>query len=330
MSYSYQVYVGNLPASITTEQLRDLFSQVGQILNVWINRSNQTITYGFVEFDSVISAEDACKKFNEFRIDFSHITVRLSDRTKIQSKLKLKTDNNTNKFENEVYVGNLSASITEDQLKDLFSQAGQVLNIWINPEHLKITYGFVKFDNLISVENACKQFNGLELDDQYIIVRKSKKDDTEKNDQTTNVHVGNLSISITKEQLKDLFSQAGQILHIWINPDFLNITYGFVTFDKLISAQNACKQFNGLNLDGNCITVRIKKPDTKDYSPRKEGILLELPKRRTPNKGTTAKKAFAKDLRQNKEIGADFVKACFQMEELTFHDKPPLKQITTL
>ena len=330
MSYSYQVYVGNLSTSITTEQLRDLFSQVGQVLNVWINRSNQKITYGFVEFDNVISAEDACKKFNESRLDFSHITVRISDRTKNQSKLKIKTDQNTNNYENEVYVGNLSTSITEEQLKDLFLQAGQVLNIWINPEHLKITYGFVKFDNSISVQNACKQFNGLELNNEYIIVRKSndkQKDETElKNDQTTNVYVKNLSASITKDQLKDLFSQAGQVLHVWINPDFLKITYGFVTFDNLISAQHACKQFNGLELDGNCITVRInkQKPDTKDYLPRREGILLELPKKKGVSQETLVKKALAKDLRQNKELGADFVNACIEMEELAFHDKPEM------
>ena len=440
MSYSYQVYVGNLATSITTEQLKDLFSQVGQVLNVWINRSNQKITYGFVEFDNIISAEDACKKFNEIRLDFSHITVRISERTKNQSKLKIKTAYTTNdngngnendnerynvyvgnlsttiteeqlkdlfsqagqvlhvwinpdhlkitygfvKFDNlisaqnackqfngleldneyiivriskdeqkhgtklkikndqttndneQVYVGNLSTTITEEQLKDLFSQVGQVLHVWINPDHLKITYGFVKFDNLISAQNACKQFNGLELDNEYIIVRISKDEQKHgtklkiKNDQTTNdneqVYVGNLSTTITKEQLEDLFSQVGQVLRVWINPEHLKITYGFVTFDSLISAQNACKQFNGLKLDSEYITVRINKPknDTKDYLPQRCGILLELPKKKKPSQEFLLKKALAKDLRQNRELGADFVNACIEMEQLTFDDKPEM------
>ena len=343
MSYSYQVYVGNLSTSITTEQLKDLFSQVGQVLNVWINRSNEKITYGFVEFDNIISAEDACKKFNELRLDFSHITVRISERTKNQSKLKIKTNQTTNDNDNDnecqIYVGNLSTSITKEQLKDLFSQVGQILRIWINPEHLKITYGFVKFDNLISAQNACKQFNGLELDSEHIIVRINKdkeKDGTKlkvKTNQTTNdndnkcyeVYVGNLSTSITAEQLKDLFSQAGQVLDIWINPEHLKITYGFVKFDNLISAQNACKQFNGLELDCEYIIVRItkSKDNTKDYLPR-YGILLELPKKQGPSKEFLVKKALAKDLRQNKELGADFVNACIEMEQLTFHDKPEI------
>ena len=244
MSYSYQVYVGNLPTSITTERLKDLFSQVGQVLNVWINRSNEKITYGFVEFDNVISAEDACKEFNELRLDFSNITVRISERTKNQSKLKIKTNQTTNDNDNEcyeVYVGNLSTSITTEQLKDLFSQAGQVLNVWINQDHLKITYGFVKFDNLISAQNACKQFNGLELDSEYIIVKISKP-----------------------------------------------------------------------------------KNNTKNYLPQRCGILLELPKKQQPFREFLLKKALAKDLRQNRELGADFVDACIEMEQLTFDNKPEI------
>ena len=90
MSYSYQVYVGNLSTTVTTEQLKDLFSQVGQVLNIWINSSFQKITYGFVGFDNVISAEDACKQFNDLKLDSACIKVRISEHTKNESKLKKK------------------------------------------------------------------------------------------------------------------------------------------------------------------------------------------------------------------------------------------------
>ena len=50
MTHSYEVYVGNLSTTVSTEILKKLFSQVGQILHVWINRSFDKITYGFVEF----------------------------------------------------------------------------------------------------------------------------------------------------------------------------------------------------------------------------------------------------------------------------------------
>ena len=90
MSHSYQVYVGSLPTSVSKEQLQNLFSQVGEVIQIWINPSFKKITYGFVEFASVISAEDACEKFNDLKIDFAKIKVRISDRTKNQLKLKKK------------------------------------------------------------------------------------------------------------------------------------------------------------------------------------------------------------------------------------------------
>lgn len=37
---TYSVYVGNLPTTVSTEQLKNLFSQVGEVLDVWINPLN--------------------------------------------------------------------------------------------------------------------------------------------------------------------------------------------------------------------------------------------------------------------------------------------------
>ena len=34
---TYSVYVGNLPTTVSTEQLKNLFSQVGEVLDVWIH-----------------------------------------------------------------------------------------------------------------------------------------------------------------------------------------------------------------------------------------------------------------------------------------------------
>ena len=277
MSYSYQVYVGNLSTTITTEQLKDLFSQVGQVLNVWIKPSFEKITYGFVEFDNVISAEDACKQFNDFKLDFAHITVRISERTKNEAKLKKKTYHNVNNNDNDndndkddyyqVYVGNLSTTITTEQLKDLFSQVGQVLNVWIKPSFEKITYGFVEFDNVISAENACEQFNDLKIDFEQIKVRISER---------------------TKNE-----SKLKKKTHHYDNND-----------------KNDCND----NDD--------KKSLPLDNLPRRCGILLELPKKTKKSNSYLLKKAFTKDLCRNKEIVDDFTKACVEMQQITFSDKP--------
>ena len=95
MPHSYEVYVGNLPVTVSIEELKNLFSQVGEVLNVWINQSFKKITYGFVEFTNVISAENACDQFNDQKLDFSQIKVRLSARSKQKLEVKVRRPNNS-------------------------------------------------------------------------------------------------------------------------------------------------------------------------------------------------------------------------------------------
>ena len=143
------------------------------------------------------------------------------------------------------------------------------------------------------------------------------------------VYVGNLPTSITTEQLKDLFSQVGQVLHVWINTSFEKITYGFVEFDNVISAEDACERFNNLKLDSEQIKVSKKQSKLKndnnynnDNVSKSDSILLELPKRTKPSDQFLLKKALLKDLRKNNEIVNDFIKALFEMEQIKFDNQP--------
>ena len=50
MSNSYDVYIENLSVTISREKLRNLFSEIGEIVFVWINQKHQRFTYAFVAF----------------------------------------------------------------------------------------------------------------------------------------------------------------------------------------------------------------------------------------------------------------------------------------
>ena len=76
---TYSVYVGNLPTTVSTEQLKNLFCQVGEILDVWINPLHEEITYGFIKFSTEVAAQKACKQFNDLKLDYSQIKVNLSE-----------------------------------------------------------------------------------------------------------------------------------------------------------------------------------------------------------------------------------------------------------
>ena len=144
------------------------------------------------------------------------------------------------------------------------------------------------------------------------------------------IYIGNLPTTVSTEQLKDLFSQVGKVVDIWINRQFTKITYGFVKFDNVISAEDACKQFNGQYLNSLQIKVRISEQTKQKLQvkskiksdnfvkPKREGILLELPKKTGANKSCLLAQKLHRDLRENKDIIFDFGKACLEAEFITF------------
>ena len=92
---TYSIYVGNLCATTLTTELKDLFREIEEISDVWINQKYKKITYGFVKFTNMFFAEEACRRFNGHKLNFSQITVRLSTETKRKLELKVKRPNDS-------------------------------------------------------------------------------------------------------------------------------------------------------------------------------------------------------------------------------------------
>jgi RNA recognition motif-containing protein len=73
-----KLYVGNLPYSATEAQIRALFEQVGEIVNVAVITDRETGRskgFGFVEMETVEGAEEAIKRFNEYSMDNRKLVV---------------------------------------------------------------------------------------------------------------------------------------------------------------------------------------------------------------------------------------------------------------
>jgi RNA recognition motif-containing protein len=66
-----KLYVGNLPFSVTSQELSDLFSQAGQVVsaNIITDRfSGQSRGFGFVEMADEDSAQSAVTQFNDYQM----------------------------------------------------------------------------------------------------------------------------------------------------------------------------------------------------------------------------------------------------------------------
>lgn len=91
---------------------------------------------------------------------------------------------------------------------------------------------------------------------------------------TRKLYVGNLSFDATEEQLRDLFSQAGEITELKLISDMStgqSRGFGFVEMVTDEGAQEAIKRFHGYALDSRELIVNVARPrvDRVNGGPRR-------------------------------------------------------------
>ncbi len=77
----------------------------------------------------------------------------------------------------KLYVGNLSYNVSEDQLRDLFGQAGEIKEVTLimdRDTRRPKGFGFVEMINQEDAEKAIRMFNDQELDGRRMTVNMAK------------------------------------------------------------------------------------------------------------------------------------------------------------
>jgi RNA recognition motif-containing protein len=78
---------------------------------------------------------------------------------------------------NKLYVGNLPFSATDDSLRELFSQSGQVESAKIITDRdtgRSKGFGFVEMSNEQEAADAIKKFNGTDMDGRSLTVNEAR------------------------------------------------------------------------------------------------------------------------------------------------------------
>src|SRR5437879_157682 len=77
----------------------------------------------------------------------------------------------------KLYVGNLSYGVTEDQLRDLFAEVGEVGEVALLTDRdtgRSKGFGFVEMANDGAAQEAITKFNGYALDDRELTVNEAR------------------------------------------------------------------------------------------------------------------------------------------------------------
>ncbi|XP_042881722.1 ELAV-like protein 1 isoform X6 [Penaeus japonicus] len=149
--------VNYLPQNMTQEEIRSLFSSIGELESCKLIRdkvtgeSGQSLGYGFVNYVRQDDAERAINQLNGLRLQNKTIKVSYAR----PSSEAIKGAN--------LYVSGLPKSMTQQDLEGMFRAYGSIITSRIlcdNITGLSKGVGFIRFDQRIEAERAIQKLNG--------------------------------------------------------------------------------------------------------------------------------------------------------------------------
>lgn len=266
------IFIKNLDKSIDNKALHDTFSAFGNILSckVAMDISGASKGYGFVHFEKDEAAKLACDKVNGMLLEGKKVFVgpflRRQDRG----------SDSEAKFTN-VFVKNLDEGISDEELKKMFSEYGEVSSAVImrDEEGKSKGFGFVNFERPDQAGAACDALNGTDVNGKELYAgRAQKKAEREallrqKFDelrservakyQGMNLYVKNLHDEMDDETLRSEFAPYGTITSAKVMKDQGGKSrgFGFVCYSSPEEATRAVTEMNGRMIKGKPVYVAL-------------------------------------------------------------------------
>ncbi|KAM7531663.1 hypothetical protein LguiB_035073 [Lonicera macranthoides] len=266
------LYVGDLHDDVTDAQLFHAFAAFKSLASVRICRDSSTgrsLCYGYVNFISPQDAVHAIEVKNHSTLNGKVIRVMWSLRNPDFRKSGI----------GNVFVKNLSESVDNVKLQELFQKFGNILSckVVMFEDGKSKGYGFVQFESEESANTAIENLNGTTVEGKQMYVGKFvKKSDRvlpSPDAKYTNLYIKNLDPDVTEECLKDKFSAFGKIVSLAISKDDSGASrgFGFVNFDNPDDARQAMEAMNGLLIGSKVLYVaRAQKKAEREQILRRQ------------------------------------------------------------
>jgi len=151
------LHIGNLDHRVTEDFICALFGQIGPITGIRLITGTTTMPYALVQFIDHNIAAYALQTMDKREVIERPIDVKwVSKAPALEKKV------NTNQ-QSDIFVGDLSSEVDNEQLKKAFAQFGEVAaaKVIMDPHTLKSKgYGFISFQNREDAERAIEKMNG--------------------------------------------------------------------------------------------------------------------------------------------------------------------------
>ncbi|XP_024986890.1 polyadenylate-binding protein 7-like [Cynara cardunculus var. scolymus] len=164
------LYIKNLDLDITEDVLKQKFSVFGNIVSLVIVQDDNGVSkgFGFVNFENPDDAKKATEAMNGLNLGAKVLYVgraqKKSEREQIlRRQFEEWRKEQISKYQgSNVYVKNINDNVTENELRECFSQCGTITSakLMINDKGMSKGFGFVCFSTPEEANKAVNTFHG--------------------------------------------------------------------------------------------------------------------------------------------------------------------------
>ncbi|XP_076331784.1 ELAV-like protein 2 isoform X3 [Tachypleus tridentatus] len=181
-------------------------------------------------------------------------------------------DCNTNDCNTNLIVNYLPQTMTQEEIRSLFSSIGEVESCKLIRDKITVGqslgYGFVNYVRPEDAEKAINTLNGLRLQNKIIKVSYARP--SSEAIKGANLYVSGLPKSMTQQELENMFAPYGRIItsrilcdNVKVKPivgNFAGLSkgVGFVRFDQRLEADRAIKHLHSTIPDGSSEPITVK------------------------------------------------------------------------
>ncbi|GLT62106.1 hypothetical protein SLA2020_347690 [Shorea laevis] len=267
------LWIGDLQPWMDENYLTGIFAHTGEVLSAKVIRNKQTGLpegYGFIEFISRAAAERILQTYNGSSMPSTDQAFRLN-----WAALGPGEKRQDEGPDYTIFVGDLAADVTDYMLQETFK------GVYPSVKGAKVVtdrttgrskgYGFVRFGDENEQMRAMTEMNGMLCSTRPMRIgpaankkpltmqqypkatyQNTQGNPGENDPNNTTVFVGGLDPSVTEDQLKQFFSQVGELVHVKIP---VGKHCGFVQFANRTTAEQALSMLNGSVLGGRNIRL---------------------------------------------------------------------------
>ena len=278
------LWIGDLQYWMDENYVFSCFATSGEVVSVKIIRNKQTNLsegYGFVEFVNRAAAERTLATYNGTVMPQTEQAFRLN-----WASLGAGQRRQDDSTDYTVFVGDLAADVTDVMLQDAFrTHYSSVKGAKVITDHITNRskgYGFVRFGDEGEQQRAMTEMNGVVLSTRPMRTgpAANKKPATgqpkasyqntqgnpgENDPNNTTIFVGGLDPNVSDEQLRQVFSPYGELVHVKIP---MGKGCGFVQFGSRAAAEQALAALNGVQIGSQNVRLSWgRSPSAKQGQP---------------------------------------------------------------